>query len=243
MRCAPVRKPSPEWVVPSPARWTCRRRCRSREVRGTRTGPRLNARIYFWATFRRMPTASAEGLDRMGGGVGKVSVGRVFRCLQVHTGPRRSPSACSEVSKKKHATGVRHAPLECPHRGGQEAHACSCSRRTRRRRCRCGAKAAAAAPCRGARADVRATLAAGESARHAPRDMQAYKVMVYLVMAYMVMAHMVMAHIVMAYTVMSYRCHNTSAYWLGELDRNPSEGRARVHRHVYTTITIWAITI
>ena len=34
------------------------------------------------------------------GGVGKVSARRTFRYLQIDPGPRRSPSACSEIIKK-----------------------------------------------------------------------------------------------------------------------------------------------
>ena len=48
-----------------------------------------------------MPTANAEGWIGSEGGVRKVSVRRVFRYLQIGTGPRRSPSACSEILKKK----------------------------------------------------------------------------------------------------------------------------------------------
>ena len=44
-----------------------------------------------------MPTANAEDWIESGGGVGKVSEIRVFRYLQMDTGPRRSPSACSET--------------------------------------------------------------------------------------------------------------------------------------------------
>ena len=43
-----------------------------------------------------MPTANAEGYIDSEGSIGKVSVRRVFRYLQVDTGPRRSPSACAE---------------------------------------------------------------------------------------------------------------------------------------------------
>ena len=41
------------------------------------------------------------------GGVGKVSVRRIFRHLQIGEAPRRSPSACSEMLRKKIALGRR----------------------------------------------------------------------------------------------------------------------------------------
>ena len=47
-----------------------------------------------------MPTANAEGYIESEGSVGKVSVRRVSRPPQNGTGPRRSPSACSEMLKK-----------------------------------------------------------------------------------------------------------------------------------------------
>ena len=40
-----------------------------------------------------MPTANAEGWIRSEGGIGMV--------LQIDTGPRRSPSACAEILRKK----------------------------------------------------------------------------------------------------------------------------------------------
>ena len=55
-----------------------------------------------------MPTVNAEGEIESGGGIGKVSVRRVFRYLGIDTGPRRSPSACSEILKKG-------APTNCAH--------------------------------------------------------------------------------------------------------------------------------
>ena len=60
----------------------------------------------FLATFRRMPTANAEGWIESEGSVGKVSAKRVFRYHQSGTNPRRSPSACSE-SMKKTGGGLR----------------------------------------------------------------------------------------------------------------------------------------
>ena len=51
----------------------------------------------FLQTFRRMPTASAEGGDQIERCIGKVSVRRVFGYLQIDTGPRRSPAAPSEI--------------------------------------------------------------------------------------------------------------------------------------------------
>ena len=58
--------------------------------------------VYFLTSF----SAHADG-DRRGarsaseGGVGKASVRRVSRCLQIDTGPRPSPSACSRGIEKK----------------------------------------------------------------------------------------------------------------------------------------------
>ena len=50
---------------------------------------------------RRGATSNSEG------GIGKLSVRRVFKCPQIDTGPRRSPSACSEILKKRTAkTGL-----------------------------------------------------------------------------------------------------------------------------------------
>ena len=51
-------------------------------------------------------SAHADGKRRRGetesdGSIGKVSARRVFRHLQIDAGPRRSPSACAEVSIKK----------------------------------------------------------------------------------------------------------------------------------------------
>ena len=64
----------------------------------------------FLATFRRMPTANAEGWIESEGSVGKVSVRRVFRYLQVGTGPRRSPSACSEILERRAPRPPRPPP-------------------------------------------------------------------------------------------------------------------------------------
>ena len=50
-----------------------------------------------------MPTASAEGWIESEGGIGEIMVIMVFRYRQIGTGPRRSPSACSETLKKKNA--------------------------------------------------------------------------------------------------------------------------------------------
>ena len=57
-------------------------------------------RYLFLATFRRTPTANAECRIESEGGVGKVSVRRVFRYPQIGMGPRRSPSACVERKKR-----------------------------------------------------------------------------------------------------------------------------------------------
>jgi hypothetical protein len=48
-----------------------------------------------------MPTANAEGQIESEGSIGKISVRRVFRHLRIGAGPRRSPSACSEILRKK----------------------------------------------------------------------------------------------------------------------------------------------
>ena len=48
-----------------------------------------------------MPTANAEGRIESEGGAGNVSVRYVFRCRQIDTYSRRSPSACSELFEKK----------------------------------------------------------------------------------------------------------------------------------------------
>ena len=56
----------------------------------------------FSETFRRMPTANAEGWVGSEGGVGEVSVRRVFR----YRSDRHGPSACAEVSRKKNLFGV-----------------------------------------------------------------------------------------------------------------------------------------
>ena len=53
--------------------------------------------------FRGMPTVDAEGQIDSEGSIGKVSARRVFGNLQIGTGPQRSPSACSEMLKKKRA--------------------------------------------------------------------------------------------------------------------------------------------
>ena len=65
--------------------------------------------LFFWqpshACRRRTPRARSNRR----GGVGKVSVRRIFRYHQVGTGPRRSPSACCEIFFKKrnpHSVGV-----------------------------------------------------------------------------------------------------------------------------------------
>ena len=48
-----------------------------------------------------MPTAYAEVWIGSEDCVGKITARRVFRCLPTRTGPRCSPSACSEMSKTK----------------------------------------------------------------------------------------------------------------------------------------------
>ena len=55
----------------------------------------------FLETFRGMPTANAEGWIKSEATIGKVSARRVFRPpFRPGAGPRRSPSACSEILKK-----------------------------------------------------------------------------------------------------------------------------------------------
>ena len=49
---------------------------------------------------RVMPTANAEGLDRIGGSHRR-GLRRLFRYFRIGTHPRRSPSACSKRLKKK----------------------------------------------------------------------------------------------------------------------------------------------
>ena len=71
---------------------------------------RLCDRIYFSKTFRRMPTANAEGLTGSEGSIGKVSARRAFTYLQTDTGPRRSPSACSEKLLKIDGTDEEPPP-------------------------------------------------------------------------------------------------------------------------------------
>ena len=51
----------------------------------------------FWG----MSTANAEGLDDRIRSIGRVSVRRIFRYLQIDMGLRRSPSARSEILKKR----------------------------------------------------------------------------------------------------------------------------------------------
>ena len=48
-----------------------------------------------------MPTANAEDWIRSEGGIGKVSLSCVIGYLQIDTGPRRWPSACSEDIRRK----------------------------------------------------------------------------------------------------------------------------------------------
>ena len=57
-------------------------------------------------TFRCVPDGERRGRDRIGGQPSEMS-GRdaSFTHPQIDTGPRRSPSACSEVSKKTAADG------------------------------------------------------------------------------------------------------------------------------------------
>ena len=53
---------------------------------------------FFWRFFfGACQTVNAEGWIESEAGVQKISVRRVVRHLQIGTGPRRSPSACSEI--------------------------------------------------------------------------------------------------------------------------------------------------
>ena len=79
----------------------------------------------FLTTLRGMPTANAEGQRGSEGGIERVAERRAFRCLQIDTPPRRSPSACAEMFQKNSALGHR-------------------SRARRRRRSSDGARAAPA---------------------------------------------------------------------------------------------------
>ena len=56
----------------------------------------------FGACRQRTPRARSDSE----GCVGKVSVRRIFRYLQIDMGPRRSPSACSEILKKKPRSAI-----------------------------------------------------------------------------------------------------------------------------------------
>ena len=75
---------------------------RLRETGMSKTKKRFWVRLYylFPTTFRGMPTANAEGPARIGGrrrkGLGETRLWGTFRST---TGPRRSPSACSEILK------------------------------------------------------------------------------------------------------------------------------------------------
>ena len=64
--------------------------------------------IFLATFFRRMPTANAEGLDRIGGVASERSRWDVsLDTFKSARDPRRSPSACSEMLKKK---GAREEP-------------------------------------------------------------------------------------------------------------------------------------
>ena len=56
--------------------------------------PAAGRRAFFFSQPCRGATSNSDG------GIGKLSVRRIFRCPQIDTGPRRSPSACSEILKK-----------------------------------------------------------------------------------------------------------------------------------------------
>ena len=68
----------------------------------------------FLTTFWRTPTANAEGWIDSEGSVGKVSAISVFRYLQVSTGPRRSPTACSRMLKKNRMASLGYWSALCP---------------------------------------------------------------------------------------------------------------------------------
>ena len=54
-----------------------------------------------------MLTVNAESYVEAEGGIGKVSVRRIFRYVLIDTDPRRSPSACSETLVKKYMRNPR----------------------------------------------------------------------------------------------------------------------------------------
>ena len=60
----------------------------------------------FQTNFRRVLTANPKGQIESEGGVGEFSVRRVSRYLQTNRGPRRSPSACAEMSEKNALGGI-----------------------------------------------------------------------------------------------------------------------------------------
>ena len=80
------------------ARRACPRRCRYRFV----GADDHIVQIYFRRLFGACRRASAEGPDRIGGwrrrGLGEA---RLWVFVRIDTGPRRSPSACSEMLERK----------------------------------------------------------------------------------------------------------------------------------------------
>ena len=92
-------------TCPRTCRWPSTTRPSGRSRRSTTPTRRCSSgstRIYFWQLLGRTPTANAEGRIESAGSIGEVSARRVFRCLRIDTGPRRSPVGMRRnVAKKK----------------------------------------------------------------------------------------------------------------------------------------------
>ena len=56
--------------------------------------------FYFQQLFEACRRQTPRGYIESDGSIGKVSVRRVFKYLQIVTGPRRSPPACSAILKQ-----------------------------------------------------------------------------------------------------------------------------------------------
>ena len=99
------------------------RACTRARARGRMAGPSRYLQQPFGACRRQTPRGEIESE----GGVGKVSARRVSRCLQIGMGPRRLPSACSKIFKKKrtqHRTEICRAWLHMI----AHAHVHACAR-------------------------------------------------------------------------------------------------------------------
>ena len=60
-----------------------------------------SVRLFFWRLFGARRRRTPRGWIGSEGSAGKLSARRVLRYPQIDTGPRRSPSACSETLAKK----------------------------------------------------------------------------------------------------------------------------------------------